>query len=1520
MEGGGGGGGGMEEGGAGQGLRRWAARMGHRAGRAMQVAEVDARKEQAAEEAATLRREVSRLAEALASVERRNLQLEADLPGEVLREYVGDRGVPRKGSGLSETMKGFLRNRFGALADKRSHNFMIQESVNTFSPINSAGPAADSGSPEVFEFGRDRNTSEEVLLRHGRVEVSGTRNPDGENFLGLGSVKSVRKSLRHGLLQEHLPEAGPGPGHFTPRTEKRSTHVLGSGPEARSSEQVKASSPDSTDLHPRKDKISPHVVIHKFSKGITVRGTVQRTQQSVDSISALKRDAQHAEATLQADEADVIEGISPKRQRVFVTRSSHPGDPSLQGGSDAQLQMNFPEESAPPVGKSNRRTLEHEAIEPQDIESLRGKDKEQQNYLVPAHSEIALQTDSSHAFRQKFSSLDQGSDMKMVTDDNKWTGQRAKASTISEPEQRSEEVIEGSQGSELESGVFKYVSSESEGEGSDTEVAASREVEVMKAGTHRHRSSTADDEHCEKVSPSSTKLEGKYLGSSEDSNSRKKVLQSRRPNKKKVKKGRSAARRAEQARFKMERKGSEHESDGLTSEDTSQRECKGEANDSNDSPGLKSAYSLKKQQKLPKMNAEAAEQPSRAEDTNSQDIHSDDLAKGARKMQTHSSCFPKIAGSDTLPEASEKEVVSSSEEEAVSSSEEEAATSSEEEAATSSGREDDGAPPKRRASKAAAAKKQRRKARSKAAGPDTLPEASEEEAVSRMEGDVEEGVVNCEGFHVGTGHFGGSEGNILESFFRESHPDMSNQEGSEALTAQNVHLIPDIPEALLRTVLQGNPQKVPSVEDLPEAAHNGSAHPGNDSDERVGDQPNREKEVQALKAEESGYVSKSDADRLTSGEEEEETHYVHEGPPVEQDSEGSSLDLYFTETKMGRLPAEDAASVLQDTKINDGAGIAAPDVANSSASIFPGTSAEDIVQQLSQLIAGNSAGARGGGGDPRVDALEREVANVFERGSIQDSHLKDIEAMLRNLMQSTVTNDERLNAISVRLQEQEAQHSFVHQASLLASSEKVKSLEQVVETSRKKDRVLKAHIQDFSALLDAIMVRQNLKEELHAGLLRIERQSSLSEGHHVRHNPDAESLSRFKETLGDNTRGEVSSESPREDIPLGKATSRGEGYKKYPHEEQIVEDFLKLSQEKFLQDFGRNAGPTPDTYGGMSEISWHGSVHAPNAPAAEIVGEPSFDDMMQSAPTGSFASEMSMESLFLSGGGDSEGEDSPIFAPKDAAGRSSAALTPSPNRSSSPFLSMAAAMRFKSSAKRKSAQREKASQDERKAETQAPTSPMGRKSSQLTTAAAAMRFKAAAKRAEKQRGQDEKDAGEAVNPTSGSPARNSSPFMTTAAAMRFKAAAKKQIAKREKVQVEAWEEEMLESLVRPDDIEKCIRDITMTKKNSISAATLATTAAMRFKSKRRGRDEEDFTSVPAEILAPAPVITDELLESMATAIYVSDSESESEGFPLRLFQSPSPSQNAARSSPIPLSQEKSPQRPPWYPPGSQIPH
>ena len=1501
---GGGGGGGMEEGGAGQGLRRWAARMGHRAGRAMQAAEVDARKEQAAEEAATLRREVSRLAEALASVERRNLQLEADLPGEVLREYVGDRSAPRKGSGLSETMKDFLRNRFGALADKRSHNFMIQESVTTLSPINSAGPAADSGSPEVFEFGRDRNTSEEVLLRHGRVEVSRTRNPNGEISLGLGSVKSVRKSLRHGLLQEHLPEAGPGPGHFTPRTEKRNTHVLGSGPGARSSEQVQASSPDSTDLHPSKDKISPHLVIHKYSKGVTVRGTVQPTQQSVDSISALKRDAQHSEATLQEDEADVIEGISPKRQRVFVTRSSRPGDPSLRGGSDAQLQMNFPEESALPVGKSNRRTLEHEAIEPQDIESPRGKAKEQQKYLVPAHSEIALQTESSHAFRQKFSSLDEGSDIIMVTDGNKWTGQRAKASTISEPEQRSEEVIEGSQGSELESGVFKYVSSESEGESSDSEFSASREVEVMKEGTHRHRSSSADDENCETVSPSSTRLEGKYLGSSEDANSRKKVLQSRRPNKKKVKKGRSAARRAEQARFKMERKGSEHESDGLTSEDTSQRECKGETNDSNVFPGLKSECSLEMQQTLPKMNAKAAERPSREEGTNIQDIHGEDLANGARKMQTHSNCLQKIEGPDALPKASEEEAVSSSEEEA----------------ATSSGREDDGAPPKRRASKAAAAKKQRRKARSKAAGPDALPEASEEEAVSRMERDVGEGVFNCEGFHVGTGNFGGSEGNNLESFFQESHPDMSSQEGGEALAVQNVHLIPDIPEALLRTVLQGNPQRVSSIEDLPESTHNGSAHPGNDSEERVGDQPNREKEGKALEAEESGYVSKSDTDPLTSGEEEEETHYVHGGPPVEQTSEGSSLDLYFTETRLRRLPAEDAASVLEDTKMNDGAGIAAADVANSLAPMFPGTNAEDIVQQLSQLIAGTSAGARGGGGDPRVDAIEREVANVFERGSIQDSHLKDIEAMLRNLMQSTVTNDERLNAISVRLQEQEAQHTFVQQASLLASSEKVKSLEQVVETSRKKDRVLKAHIQDFSALLDAIMVRQNLKEELRAGLLRTERQSSQSEGHHARQNPDAESLSRIKETLGDNTRGELSGESFREDIPLGEATSRGEGYKKYPHEEQIVDDFLKLSQEKFLQDFGRNAGPTPDTYGGISELTWHGSVHAPNAPAAEIVGEPSFDDMMQSAPMGSFASEMSMESLFLSGGGDSEGEDSPIFAPKGAAGRSSAALTPSPNRSSSPFLSMAAAMRFKSSEKRNSAQREKVSRDERKAETQAPTSLMGRNSSPFTTAAAAMRFKAVAKRAEKQRGQDDKDAGEAVNPTPGSSARNSSPFMTTAAAMRFKAAAKKQIAKREKVQVEAWEEEMLESLVQPDDIEKCIRDITMTKKKSISTATLATTAAMRFKSKRRGRDEEDFTSVPAEILSPAPVITDELLESMATAIYVSDSESESEGFPLRLFQSPAPSQNAARSSPIPLSPEKSPQRPPWYPPGSQIPH
>ena len=744
---------------------------------------------------------------------------------------------------------------------------------------------------------------------------------------------------------------------------------------------------------------------------------------------------------------------------------------------------------------------------------------------------------------------------------------------------------------------------------------------------------------------------------------------------------------------------------------------------------------------------------------------------------------------------------------------------------------------------------------------------------------------------------------------------MLNLEGGETLTAQNIHLIPDIPEALLRTVLQGDSQTVPSVADAPGSAHYGSAH--HNSDKRVGDQPDRDKEGHAEKAEESGNVSKSGIDPLISGEEGEETHYVHERPLPELTAERSSLDSYFTETRQGRIPAEDADSAPQDTKMNDGTGITAADVANSSVSSFPGTNSEDIVQQLSRLIADASAGARGGG-DPRVDALEREVADVFERGSMQDSHLKDIQAMLTNLMQSSAANDERFNALSVRLMEQEAKHNFVQQASLLASSEKVKSLEQVVEASRKKDRVLKAHIQDFSALLDTVMVRQNLKEELHAGLLRTGRQSSLSEGHHTRQNPAAESLSRITETPGGYTRGEVLSESHGTDIPQGAAASRGEGYEKYPHEEQIVDDFLKLSQrEMFLQDFGRNVGLNPDTCGGLNELSWHGSVLAHNAPAAEIVGEPSFDDMMQSAPTGSFASEISMESLFLSGGGDSEGEDSPIFAPKDAAGRAPAASTPSPKRSSSPFLSMAAAMRFKSSAKRKSAQREKASQDEREAETQAQTSPRGRNSSPFMTAAAAMRFKAAAKRTEKQRGQDEKDA---VHAAPASPAGNSSPFMTTAAAMRFKAAAKRQIAKREKDQVDAWEEEMLESLVRPDDIEKCIRDITMTKKNSISTATLATTAAMRFKSKRRGHDEEDFSSVPAEKLAPSPAITDELLESMATAIYVSGSESESEDVPLRLFQSPAPSQNAALSSPIRPSPERSPQRPPWYPPGSQIPH
>ena len=62
--------------------------------------------------------------------------------------------------------------------------------------------------------------------------------------------------------------------------------------------------------------------------------------------------------------------------------------------------------------------------------------------------------------------------------------------------------------------------------------------------------------------------------------------------------------------------------------------------------------------------------------------------------------------------------------------------------------------------------------------------------------------------------------------------------------------------------------------------------------------------------------------------------------------------------------------------------------------------------------------------------------------------------------------------------------------------------------------------------------------------------------------------------------------------------------------------------------------------------------------------------------------------------------------------------------------------------------------------------------------------------------------------------------------------------------------------------------------------------------------------------AHSPLITEELLEAIGVGVYSSDSESDFEDVTLRLFKSPAPARSRSRS----------PQRPPWYPPGGKVPN
>ena len=781
------------------------------------------------------------------------------------------------------------------------------------------------------------------------------------------------------------------------------------------------------------------------------------------------------------------------------------------------------------------------------------------------------------------------------------------------------------------------------------------------------------------------------------------------------------------------------------------------------------------------------------------------------------------------------------------------------------------------------AKEGRRSSRGQAAAAEGEPEAeSEPERESGTSSAEEAG---------GAWDQGVGAGEDLISFFQESQPEEPNLRGGESLTAQHIHEVPQIP-TVLRLACQGG-------------------------DDQVGDEPSptrhnpEAREICAAPA-----VDRPRNDRACPeaaagtliGHEQLETSNSFLQPTIVPD-----LDSFFTEGAGGITRSENASS-QQESGVN-GAFESAPESPAGERpdlreALSPAASSEDngrvdiLERQFAHLLASLPA-ATAHSSDPRVDTLERELAHIHERENAQDSNLREIGAMLTSLVRSSSAADEKVATISARIKEQESGNNYLHQASLYASSEKVKSLEQVVEASRKKDRVLKAHIQEFSALLDTLILRQSSIDTA---------ETSRSDG--------LLASRAVAQALASSTRSMVASpgDGSQEEFSFGKSrgmhvsgagveASRSEASSESLNDLNIVEDFLKLSVNDGSPP-GRAQGivSSPSDGKSGSRPSWHEALRTEGGtlrPGTHSIRNSSVGEILQNSPPSVFAEESSAVSFFAEGI-ESEGEDSPIFAPKD--------VQISPGGKSNPFLTTAAAVGLKAAASRGRAQREKELQSAREAEVAAASPPDGA-SSPFLTARAAMRLKATASRKKAQRERELQSTREAAVAAASPPDGVPSPFLAAKAAIRLKAAASRKQAQREKMDRDAWEEDMAESLLQRDDIERCIKTISSVNKPSVSTVALAAAAATRLKSSVRRSEQPEFAADGGGgERALSPLITPGMLETMAVGIYSSDSDSEFEDVTVRLFKSPASGRPPARS------RSRSPQRPPWYPPGGQVPN
>ena len=286
----------------------------------MQGAEAGARAARAAEAAGALRLEVSRLAEQVASVERRNQVLEEMLPAEVLGGCFDHDKLAGKGSGLSESMKLFLRKRFGVGTDFGSSGSELGGRPSSTSAVKAVGKGAsdvlaseEGGVKEVLHASegtrrfRFENRSSSGPGKEGSPENSGlfSERVRGEDHLQL------RSSRAGPILSRGVAPVENHSGSALKRSQNGEKHS-----DTRSSERPSRSSPAARVFFSTRTSSTSQLLIER-NAGNREEGIEARRLLSESATAS--NDADNSDATIlhpRDAQEDAKRKESPKRRRL----------------------------------------------------------------------------------------------------------------------------------------------------------------------------------------------------------------------------------------------------------------------------------------------------------------------------------------------------------------------------------------------------------------------------------------------------------------------------------------------------------------------------------------------------------------------------------------------------------------------------------------------------------------------------------------------------------------------------------------------------------------------------------------------------------------------------------------------------------------------------------------------------------------------------------------------------------------------------------------------------------------------------------------------------------------------------------------------------------------------------------------------------------------------------------------------------------------------------------------------------